>query len=243
MQISHHKKSNFVFCPFTVIGFPTFKKSLKIVKDYVDGNGASRLFGKANMLELGIPFSDPTADGPVIQKADQIALQKGFTLKKLFPFLKKVRKFTNIPIGLLTYANPVYRYGIEKFYHHAKNAGANSILIADLSLEESKPFLHASKKYKLDQIFIVSEKTSVSRLKKILKVARGYIYVVSRSDVTGAKKDISKSLSSLIKKIKSHTHLPLIVGFGISKKSHIQKLQKTGANGYIIGSALVNKFL
>lgn len=231
-----------IFSPFTVIGFPTLKKSLKIIKNYLNGKGPSAPFGKANMLELGIPFSDPTADGPVIQQADQRALQNGFTLKKLFPFIKKIRTFTKIPIGLLTYANPVYQYGIEKFYRNAKKAGVNSILIADLSLEESKPYVSASKKYDIQQIFIVSEKTSDVRLKKILKVASGYIYVVARSNVTGAKKDLPKSLPSLIKKLKKHTKLPLIVGFGISKKSHISTLKKHGADGFIIGSSLVSKY-
>lgn len=218
------------------------KKSLKIIKGYIDGKGPAKagLFGKADMLELGIPFSDPTADGPVIQQADQIALQNGFTLKKLFPFLKKVRQFTKIPIGLLTYANPVYQHGIEKFYKDSKRAGVTSILVADLSLEESKPYVSASKKYAIQQIFIVSEKTSDSRLQKILKVARGYIYVVARSDVTGAKKDLPKSLPPLIKRLKKHTKLPLIVGFGISKKSQVQKLDHMHADGFIIGSSLLN---
>lgn len=228
------------FCPFTVIGFPDMRQSLRIIQNYVNGEEPSAKFGKADLLELGIPFSDPTADGPIIQQASHQAIQHGFTLKKLFTFLKEVRRFTKIPIGLLTYANPVYQYGIEKFYRHAKLAGVNSILIADLSLEESKPYISASKKYGVQQIFIVSEKTSYARLQKILKVARGYLYIVSRSDVTGIKNDLSPSIFSFLKRLRRQTKLPLMVGFGISELSQIKKLQKTPVNGYIIGSALVN---
>lgn len=232
------------FCPFTVIGFPTMEKSLRIVRDFVEGKGPSRVFGKANFLELGIPFSDPTADGPVIQRASQTAIRHGFHLSKLFPFLKAVRKFTNIPIGLLTYANPVYQYGIRKFYSDAKTAGASNILVADLSFEEAEHFLRASRATGLSQVFMVSEKTprDRKRLEKILDSSKPYVYVMSRNDVTGAKKNIPKNLGAFIKTLKSCTKIPLMVGFGISKKSHVKKLQLFGANGFIIGSNLVKAY-
>ncbi len=235
------------FCPFTVIGFPTMKKSLEIVRNFVDAKGPSKIFGKAGYLELGIPFSDPVADGHVIQKASQIALNNGFRMKKLFPFLRAVRKFTpaQIHIGLLTYANPVYRYGIEKFYRDAKAAGAGNILIADLAFEEASKFLKAARKTKLNQVFIVSDKTpaNLKRFKKILRSSKPYIYIVSRSDVTGAKKDIPRNLGKLIKTAKRFTKTPLLVGFGISQKSQVRKLRSLGADGFIIGSSLVKAYL
>lgn len=244
------KKENRIgFCPFAALGDPNEKECLKRIKIYLEA--------KPDFLELGIPFSDPIADGPVIQAADERALRAGITPKKAIELVKKIRsvmvreppvyalrasagRHHDIPIGILTYSNIVFRYGISKFYRDLKRAGADSILIADVPLEEIKPFASASKKYGLHQIMLVSEYTDLKRLRQIEKYASGFLYVVSVLGVTGSREKINKNTLKLVKKLKQQTKLPLSVGFGISKPEHIIQLHKAGADGAIVGSALVD---
>lgn len=145
----------------------------------------------------------------------------------------------DVPIGILTYSNIVFQYGIEKFYRDLKNAGADSILIADIPLEEVALFAQAAKKYKLHQIFLVSEYTDVKRLKQIEKFGSGFLYVVSVLGVTGIRQKLPPQLHKLIAHLKKHTKLPLVVGFGISQPQHLKQLKTAGANAAIVGSALV----
>jgi len=180
--------------PFTVLGDPDYKTSLKIIKQFID-NGA-------DFLELGIPFSDPPADGPVIQLADQRAIKSGMNTDKAFSLIQEVRRHTDIPIGLLVYYNLVFKYGVKKFYTAAARAGVNSILIADLPLEEYEPASKAARASKIDPIFMVSELTTETRLKKILKYARGFLYLVSYLGVTGSQKKRVNS-KKLFPKLKS----------------------------------------
>ncbi len=225
------------FCPFAVLGDPTKQECLARIKKY--------LAASPDFLELGIPFSDPIADGPVIQAADERALNNGMTPKKAIALVKKIRSVTerkthhDIPIGILTYSNIILQYGIEKFYRDLKKAGADSILIADVPLEEIAPFARAAKKYKLHQIFLISEYTDVNRLRHIEKFGSGFLYLVSALGVTGVRQKLSSGATSLVKKFKKRTRLPLMVGFGISHPQHIRHLQRAGADGFIIGSALV----
>lgn len=229
---SRLKKANRpAFCPFAVLGHPTEKESLERIKLYLKAN--------PDILELGIPFSDPVADGPTIQIADEMAIQNGMTPKKCMALIQKIRSLTNIPIGILTYANIVLQYDIEKFYHDLKNAGADSVLIADVPLEEIEPFAQAAKQNHIHQIFIVSENTSLTRLKQLQKIGSGFFYVVSSLGVTGVRDEINPKLQNFIQQLKKHSKLPLMIGFGISSSSHIQTLKKTKADGLIIGSALV----
>ncbi|MEK7171539.1 MAG: tryptophan synthase subunit alpha [Patescibacteria group bacterium] len=230
------KERRIGFCPFAVLGDPTPKLCLVRIKKYLEA--------QPDFLELGIPFSDPIADGPTIQAADERALKAGVTPKKAIELVKKIRAMIqqhnrDIPIGILAYSNIVLRYGIQKFYRDLKQAGADSILIADVPLEEIKPFAKAAKKHKIHQIFIVSEYTDNARLKKIEKIASGFLYAVSVLGITGARKELSKSTLDFVRRLKTKTRLPIMVGFGISSRDHINALQKAGANGAIIGSALV----
>lgn len=239
------KSSTLGFCPFAVLGDPTETKTLERVKKYIEAG--------ADFLELGIPFSDPIADGPTIQAADERALKNGMTPKKAIRLVQKIRRLTLtkkpynllptsynlMPIGILTYSNIVLRYGIAKFYRDLKRAGADSILIADVPLEEIAPFANAAKKYKLHQIFLVSEYTDAARLKKIEKFASGFLYVVSVLGVTGARERLNQNLKNLLRRLRKQTKLPLMVGFGISKLKHLATLKKTSASGAIIGSALI----
>lgn len=247
LQLSSDKKRAHIgFCPFAVLGDPNAKECLKRIAIYLDSN--------PDFLELGIPFSDPIADGPVVQAADVRAITSGTTPKSAIELVKKIREMctrhsrtskansdtlSGIPIGILTYANIVLHYGIDAFYRDLKNAGADSILVADVPLEEIAPFAKAAKKYKLHQIFLVSELTDTARLKKIEKFATRFLYVVSALTVTGARTTVTPSTISLIHRLKKLTKLPLVIGFGISTKEHIQELQKAGADGAIVGSALV----
>ena len=217
---------------FTVIGDPDYKTSFEITKSIVDAG--------ADILELGLPFSDPIADGQTIQAADARALKNGMNTDKVFEFVKELRRCTDAPIGLLPYANLVYQRGIEKFYRDSRKAGVNSILIADMPIEESKKLIIEAKKNKIETIFMMSPLTENHRIKKISKNTSGFIYLVSRLGTTGAKSDLEKSTLNLIKKVRQFTNKPLCVGFGISKPLHVKNVIKAGADGAIVGSAIVD---
>lgn len=221
-----------IFIPFVVAGDPTYDTSLEIVKQLVE-NGA-------DALEIGFPFSDPVADGKSVQDADLRAFESGMTIEKCFTFLEEVRKFTDKPIGLLLYYNIVYKHGIDSFYEKLSKIGVNAVLIADLPPEESKDAIEAANKHDLEQIFIVSQATSNDRLKDITKIVGGFIYIASVMGTTGARTEVEQNTTELIKRIREHTDIPLCVGFGISQPEHVKEVLNAGADGAIVGSALIN---
>ena len=226
------KRKEGAFIPFVMLGDPDEKTSFRIVKTLIE-NGA-------DVLELGLPFSDPIADGPTIQAADQRSLKKKFNVNKAFALIKKIRtENAEIPIGLLVYSNLINSYGVEKFYSQAKDSGVDGGLAADVPIEEAKPFLKASKKAGIRQIFLVAPTTTNERMKKIFPNCGGFIYAVSLLGVTGERKRLNKDVFALIKNAKKYTKLPVCVGFGISRKEHVKELMKAGASGVIIGSAIV----
>jgi len=220
------------FIPFTVAGDPDFETSIEIVRQYVD-NGA-------DALEIGFPFSDPVADGPSVQAADIRSLNEGMTTDKCFEFISKIREFTSVPIGILVYYNLIYKKGLEEFYSKARNAGINGILAADLPPEEAGDVVNMARKYNLDQIFMVAQTTPNERISEIVKMCTGFLYVVAVMGVTGARSDIKRSTVDLIKRVKSHTDLPIAVGFGISKPEHIKDVIQSGSDGAIVASAIIN---
>ena len=217
--------------PFFVIGDPDFDTSLEIVKAAIDAG--------ADVLELGIAFSDPIADGPTIQKADIRALGSGIDIEKAKDFIKKVKAYKDIPIGLLMYYNLVYQYGIEKFFADFANAGTNSVLIADLSIDDVDEIYAPARKAGLDTVFMVTPNTETGRAKKIAEKCTGFIYTVSLLGVTGGRDMLSDMIKPLISKLKSITDVPICVGFGVSKPEHAAQLAKAGADGVIIGSRIV----
>ena len=225
-------KGEGAFIPFAVAGDPDFDSSIEIVKKYVD-NGA-------DALEIGFPFSDPVADGPSVQAADIRALNSGMTTEKCFEFIRRIREFTNIPIGLLVYYNLIYKMGIEEFYRNASISGVNGILAADLPPEEAEEVIVAANKNNIDQIFMAAQTTSNERLAEIVKLCSGFLYVVAVMGVTGARSDIKKSTVDLIKRVRNHTDLPLAVGFGISKPEHVKDVIKSGSDGAIVASAIID---
>lgn len=225
-------KNEGAFIPFVVAGDPDFDTSLEIVKTFVE-NGA-------DALEIGFAFSDPVADGPTVQEADLRALKACMTTKRGFEFIKKIREFTPIPIGLLVYYNLIYQMGLDEFYQAARENGVNAVLAADLPPEEAHDAVAASHKYGIQQIFMAAQTTSNERLQKISKLCEGFLYVVAVMGVTGARGDLKLSTMDLIERVKEHTDLPLCVGFGISKPEHVQNVINTGADGAIVASAILN---
>ncbi len=217
--------------PFFVIGDPDFDTSLEIVKAAIDGG--------ADVLELGIAFSDPIADGPTIQKADIRALNSGITVEKAKDFIKKVKAYKDIPIGLLMYYNLIFQYGIEKFFTDFAQAGVNSVLVADLSIDDVDEIYAPAQKAGLDTVFMVTPNTETNRAKKIAEKCTGFIYTVSLLGVTGGRDTLSDMIKPLVSRLKSITDVPVCVGFGVSTPVHAAELAKAGADGVIIGSRIV----
>ncbi|MBS3135745.1 tryptophan synthase subunit alpha [Candidatus Woesearchaeota archaeon] len=222
--------SNFVM-PFLVLGDPNYSTSLKLLRIAAESG--------ANALELGFAFSDPIADGPIIQAANYRALSSGITTEKSFMLLKELRKHSDIPISIMVSMNMVFRYGIAKFYNKCKTLGIDAVLCPDCPLEEIGELLAESKKNKIYQVFMVAPSTSSKRLAEISKHASGYIYLVTVRGTTGIRKSISKEVAGLIKKTKSSINLPVYVGFGISSRQHVKQVIEMGADGAICGSAIV----
>jgi tryptophan synthase alpha chain len=217
--------------PFFVIGDPNFKTSISIVNAAIDAG--------ADILELGIPFSDPIADGPTIQKADIRSLKNGMTVKKALAFIKEIKKHKDIPIGLLMYYNLIYQYGTERFFRDFHKAGVNSVLVADLSIDDANEIVAPAKKAGLDTVFMVTPNTDQQRLKLIVSKTTGFIYAVSLLGVTGSRAKLSGSVKGLVSRIKKETTVPVCVGFGISTPRHAAEVAKAGADGVIIGSKIV----
>ncbi|MAF25088.1 tryptophan synthase subunit alpha [bacterium] len=223
-------KNKIAFMPFIVAGDPSFESSIEIVK---------KLTKSADCLEIGLPYSDPLADGPTIQAADQRAIDAGMNTDRAFEFVRNVRLFTDIPITLLVYANAVLQYGINEFYAQAKKSGVDGILVPDLPIEEADPFIKAAQSASIDPIFLVAQTTTDKRLEKILEHAKGYLYLVAVLGTTGERDTLDPKILSLIKQVKRKKGLPAVVGFGISKVEHIAALKEVGADGFIVGSALI----
>jgi tryptophan synthase alpha chain len=195
--------------------------------------------GGADLLEVGVPFSDPVADGPIIQEGMQRALEAGTTMRDVLRLIKEIRSKYAIPIVLFSYYNPIYQRG-ENFFKEAKEAGVDGILIVDLPMEESTQVQNLCTRYTLDLIPLITPSTSIERLITIASKASGFLYYVTVSGTTGMRSTTCESLSSKLAEIKSYTHLPVVAGFGISsRKSAEQYIQ--AADGFVIGSYFVNK--
>ncbi|HIJ67561.1 MAG TPA: tryptophan synthase subunit alpha [Planctomycetes bacterium] len=217
--------------PFFVIGDPDFETSLSVVKSAIDAG--------ADVLELGIPFSDPIADGPTIQKADIRALNAGMTVRKALDFIKRVTDYKSIPIGLLVYYNLVYQYGTEKFLKDFKAAGGSSVLVADLSIDDSDEIAGPAKEAGLETVFMITPVTTDERAERIAEKTTGFIYTVSLLGVTGERASLSNMVKPLVTKLKTLTDVPVCVGFGVSSPQHAKAIAAAGADGVIIGSRIV----
>lgn len=230
-RLAERKEGAFV--PFVTLGDPTPELSLQIVDALIEGG--------ADALELGIPFSDPLADGPTIQNATLRAFAAGVTPSHCFEMLAAIRqKHPTVPIGLLMYANLVFSNGIDNFYARCEEAGVDSVLVADVPVEESAPFRQAALRHNVAPIFICPPNASDDLLREIASHGRGYTYLLSRAGVTGTEsRGTSQSLEHLVTKLREYHAAPPLQGFGISEPDQVKEALAAGAAGAISGSAIV----
>lgn len=217
------------FIAFITCGDPDLDTTKKAVIAAVE-NGA-------DLIELGIPFSDPTAEGPVIQGANIRALNGGVTTDKIFEFVKELRQEVKIPLVFMTYVNVVFSYGTERFLTTCENIGIDGLILPDLPFEERDEFLPACKEHGVDLISLIAP-TSQNRIAMIAKESEGFIYIVSSLGVTGERKEINTDLSSMIELVRANTDTPCAIGFGISTPKQAAEMAEM-ADGVIVGSAIV----
>ena len=217
---------------YIMVGYPSANATISAVRGLIKGG--------ADIIELGFPFSDPLADGPIIQNASTVSLDNGTKLNKFFNIVKKIRKETDIPLILMTYTNILYHKGYSKFIAEAKNAGIDGFILPDMSIEESKEYL-ASAKNIADTIFLISPNTTKSRIEKIIKSSSGFLYLVAVYGTTGVKIGIQNYTLNAIKEVKKITKgkIPVGVGFGVSTPEDVKKYVKAGADAVIVGSAFL----
>lgn len=198
--------------------------------------------GGIDILELGIPFSDPIADGPTIQAASTRALNAGTTPKKVLEIAKEIKNKHDIPIAVMTYYNLLFKMGLDNFFSTAKECKVDGTIIPDLPLEESAEYKETAQTYGLDTVFLAAPSTTNERLKQIINCSSGFLYLVSRFGVTGTKATIEDATLNLVKKTLPFTagRIPLAVGFGVSKPEHVKRIIEAGADGVIVGSVFVN---
>ena len=217
---------------YIMAGFPNEKATLSAVKGLVNGG--------ADIIELGFPFSDPLADGPIIQKASTVSLEKGTKIVKFFKLVRKIRKLTDTPLVLMTYTNILYKMGYAKFITEAKKAGIDGFILPDMSIEESDNYLQAAKG-KTDTIFLISPNTSKERIRKITNATSGFLYLVAIYGTTGVKSGIKNYTIKAIKETKKQTKgkVPIGVGFGVSTPTDVKRYVSAGADAVIVGSAFL----
>jgi tryptophan synthase alpha chain len=196
--------------------------------------------GGADLIELGVPFSDPIADGPVIQRASGRALKAGTTLPKVLAIARKIRETSEIPLLLFTYLNPALRYGLEKLASDARAAGIDGCLLTDASVEEAEPYVKVMRQAALDTVFLAAPTSTDRRLRLVAEYSTGFVYLVSRTGVTGERESLAESLAPLVARMRACTGLPLAVGFGISTPEQAREAAKL-ADGVVVGSALVRE--
>ena len=217
------------FIPFLTCGDPDLETTAKLVRAMAE-NGA-------DLIELGIPFSDPTAEGPVIQGANLRALSGGVTTDKIFAMVEELRKDVSVPMVFMPYANVVFSYGSERFLEACARVGIDGLILPDVPFEEKEEFDGVCKQYGLDLVSLVAP-TSKERIAQIAREASGFIYVVSSLGVTGVRKVITTDIGAMVQEIKANTDLPCAVGFGISTPEQARKMAAC-SDGVIIGSAIV----
>ena len=228
------KKSNkLALMPFIMAGDPSIEKTSDILLKLQEKG--------ADLIELGIPYSDPLADGPIIQLSASRALKSGTTPKKVIQLLESLKDRLNIPIILFTYFNPLLSFGFENFCKLASSVGVSGLIIPDLPLEEAYRFSRIVGSYSMDLILLVAPTTPFQRMKIISNNTRGFTYLVSVTGVTGERNNMENRVENLITKLKEISINPVAVGFGISTPEHVNRVREWGADGVIIGSAFVKR--
>ncbi len=229
IRISDAFKNGKAFIPFVTCGDPDLETTGKIVRAMAE-NGA-------DLIELGIPFSDPTAEGPVIQGANIRALSGGVTTDLVFDLVRDLRKDVAVPMVFMTYANVVYSYGAERFIATCRDIGVQGLILPDIPYEEKEEFLDLCHEYGVELVSLVAP-TSANRIAMIAKEAEGFLYIVSSLGVTGTRTEISTDLDAIVKVVRENTDIPCAIGFGISTPEQAAKMGAI-ADGAIVGSAIV----
>jgi tryptophan synthase alpha chain len=224
------KQGRKAFIPYIMSGDPSLDATKSLVSDLEEAG--------ADIIELGVPFSDPLADGPTIQRASERALSQGVTLKKVLALTEEIRQVSQIPLILMTYYNPVFRYGIEAFVKEASRVGIDGVIIPDLIPDEADDFLACSRQFSIDNIFLLAPTSTGDRIKKVVKASSGFIYYVSVTGVTGAKILMDETMENTLNEIKTLTKKPVAVGFGVSSPEDAASVASL-ADGVIVGSAIV----
>lgn len=226
------KEGRAALIPYVMAGYPTLKASERMVRTLSEAG--------ADLIEIGIPYSDPLADGATIQKASEVALSHGVTTEDVFGLVKRIRQHSDIPLILMTYYNVIFRFGAESFARRAASSGADGVICPDLPPEEGATWQKVGRRYGLNTIFILSPTSTEERIEKVASLSRGFIYCVSLTGVTGAREKLPANLAQFLTRVRAKTDKPLAVGFGISTPEQARKVAKL-ADGVIIGSALLNR--
>jgi tryptophan synthase alpha chain len=223
------KKEQAALIPFIVAGDPDLKTTEALIAKMSESG--------ADIIELGVPYSDPLADGPTIQAASQRALQKGVNLEDIFGLAKKLKEIAP-PLVLLTYFNPIFRYGLKAFAENCQRSGIEGVIIPDLPPEEARPWVEEAGRVGVDTIFLAAPTSPPERISLVSKFSRGFIYYVSVTGVTGARGKLPEELKSAVRRIKEESKKPVAVGFGISTPDQAKEVSRF-ADGVIVGSAVV----
>jgi tryptophan synthase alpha chain len=218
------------FIPFITAGDPDLETTLSLIVELARSG--------ATVIELGVPFSDPMADGPVIQRASERALVQSFGLEEIFNIVRRAREETDVPLMLFSYFNPLFQFGIERVADEAKRAGIDGVLVTDLTPEESAEFASLLRSRDLDLIFLVAPTSTDARLKMVAERASGFIYAVSRAGVTGVRESTSEVAEKLVNRLREFSSLPVAVGFGISTTEQVADVCRY-ADAVVVGSAIV----
>lgn len=220
------------FIPFITAGDPDLETSELLLIELAAAG--------ADIIELGVPFSDPVADGEVIQRASERALRNGVTLREMLDCLARARERIDVPVVLFSYFNPLLQFGIDRLAKEAKQAGIDAVLVTDLIPEEAQLWAEALYQRELDPIFLVAPTTSDKRMARIARQARGFIYAVSRAGVTGARDKMTRDAETLVQRVRSVSDLPVAVGFGVSTAEQVRKIWRF-ADAAVVGSAIVRE--
>lgn len=224
------KSGSKALIPYIMAGDPDIDATKRYIHD-LESSGA-------DIIELGVPFSDPLADGPTIQRAAERSLQKGTTMRKVLGLVKEIRKTSQIPLILMTYYNPIFKLGIESFITKAVKAGVDGVIIPDLIPDEAEEFIKLSRQHDLNTIFLLAPTSTAERIRKVTKASTGFIYFVSITGITGAKLSVGGLMKNTLATINSITRKPVAVGFGVSNAKEAASVARL-ADGVIIGSAIV----
>jgi tryptophan synthase alpha chain len=215
---------------FLMAGDPDLPTTVQIVLALAEAG--------VDIVELGVPFSEPIADGPVIQRSGERALRQGAYLPAILGLVREIRRKSEVPLVLFSYLNPVLKYGFERFADDAVSSGADGALITDLSVEEAAPFVDEMRRKGLDTVFLAAPTSTGERLKRVAGLSTGFVYAISRTGVTGTRDELSTAVAPLVERLRGVTSLPIAAGFGISRPEHLRELAPV-VDGVVVGSALV----